>query len=276
ELVATLKAPQGMGHPTGPIDPPHFSPEELLGIISPDVKIPYEAREVIARITDGSRFTEFKPEYGPTLVTGWAEIHGYKVGILANNGVLFAESAEKGAQFIQLCNQVDVPLLFLQNITGFMVGGKYEQEGIIRAGAKMINAVSNSTVPAITIMTGASYGAGNYAMSGRAYRPRFLFTWPNHRIAVMGAKQLAGVLEIIKRDAAAKKGVPVDEKHLGQLRTMIELQMQEESSALFATGHLWDDGIIHPRDTRDVVGICLSILHTKPVEGTTSWGVFRH
>ena len=275
EIVAHLNWRKG-GRPQREVLPPRYDPEELLGIASADLKVPFEAREVIARVADDSRFSEFKPLYGNTLVCGWAHVHGYPVGILANNGVLFSESAEKGAQFIQLCNQIDVPLLFLQNITGFMVGGKYEQEGIIKAGAKMINAVSNSTVPAITIMTGASYGAGNYAMAGRAYNPRYLFTWPNHRIAVMGAKQLAGVLEIIKRDAAAKKGVEVDEKHLGQLRTMIELQMNEESSALFATGHLWDDGIIHPRDTRDVIGICLSTIHTRAVEGTTSWGVFRH
>ncbi len=180
--------------------------------------MPFDAREVIARIVDGSRFSEFKPLYGATLVCGWAHVHGYPVGILANNGILFSESADKGAQFIQLCNQIDMPLLFLQNITGFMVGKKVEQEGIIKHGAKLINAVSNSTVPAITIMTGASYGAGNYAMSGRAYDPRFLFTWPNHRIAVMGGKQLAGVLDIIQREAAAKKGETVDEQRLGVMQ----------------------------------------------------------
>src|ERR1051325_3586974 len=193
---------------------PVFDPDELLGIASADVRVPFEVRDVIARIVDGSEFAEFKPEYGPTLVTGFARIHGFPVGILGNNGVLMSESAGKGAQFIQLCNQQDVPLLFLQNITGFMVGRSYEEDGIIRNGAKLINAVSNSTVPAITIMVGGSYGAGNYAMCGRAYEPRFLFTWPNHRIAVMGPQQLSGVMDILQREAAAKAGQTVDEEKL--------------------------------------------------------------
>ncbi|HBQ17822.1 MAG TPA: acetyl-CoA carboxylase carboxyltransferase subunit, partial [Myxococcales bacterium] len=194
----------------------------------------------------------------------------------ANNGILFTDSSNKGAQFIQLCNQSDVPLLYLQNITGFMVGTKVEQEGIIKAGAKLINAVSNSTVPAITIMMGASYGAGNYGMCGRAYEPRFLFTWPNHRIAVMGGKQLAGVLDLVKREAAAKKGLEVDEQQLNVAKQMIEGQVDNESDAFFASARLWDDGIIDPRDTRDVVGLCLSTTYNAPVAGTTSWGVFRH
>ncbi|MCA9601512.1 MAG: acyl-CoA carboxylase subunit beta, partial [Myxococcales bacterium] len=176
----------------------------------------------------------------------------------------------------QLCNQSDVPLVYLQNTTGFMVGKKYEQEGIIKNGAKLINAVSNSTVPAITIMTGSSYGAGNYAMSGRAYKPRFLFTWPNHKIAVMGGKQLAGVLDIIQRDAAAKKGLEVDEQKLGVMKAMTEKGIDNQSTALFATARLWDDGIIDPRDTRDVLGLSLSAVYNAPVTGTTSWGVFRH
>ncbi len=225
---------------------------------------------------DGSRFSEFKPLYGNTLVCGWARIHGYPVGILANHGILFSESANKGAQFIQLCNQSNVPLLFLQNISGFIVGKKYEQEGIIKNGAKLINAVSNSTVPAITIMIGMSYGAGNYGMCGRAYRPRFLFTWPNHRIAVMGGKQLAGVLEIIQRGAAAKKGREVDEQQLQMAKMMIEQQIDQESDPFFATARIWDDGIIDPRDTRTVVAISLSAAYNAPVNGTTSWGVFRH
>jgi acetyl-CoA carboxylase carboxyltransferase component len=259
-----------------PVEPPLHDPDELLGIASHDIKVPFDAREVIARVVDGSRFSEFKPLYGTTLVCGWAHIHGFPVGILANNGILFSESANKGAQFIQLCNQIDVPLLFLQNITGFMVGKSYEQEGIIKNGAKLINAVSNSTVPAITIMIGASFGAGNYGMSGRAYRPRFLFTWPNHRIAVMGARQLSGVLEIIQRDAAAKKGDAVDEQKLAVGKAMTEQLINKESDPLFATARLWDDGVIDPRDTRTVVAISLSAAYTAPVEGTTSWGVFRH
>ncbi len=258
------------------VEPPKFDPEELLGIVSPDSRVPYDPREVIARLVDGSRFSEFKPLYGNTLVTGWAHLHGFPVGILANHGILFSESANKGAQFIQLCNQSNVPILFLQNITGFMVGRSYEEGGIIKNGAKLINAVSNSTVPAITIMMGASYGAGNYAMSGRAYEPRFLFTWPCHKIAVMGGKQAAGVLEIIQRNAAQKRGEPVDEETLGGMKQMVEYAIDQQSSALYATARLWDDGIIDPRDTRTVLALSLSAAYSRNVEGTTSWGVFRH
>jgi acetyl-CoA carboxylase carboxyltransferase component len=276
EIVAHLNWRKGAAPLPRPIEPPRYDAEELLGIASPDIKVPFDSREVIARIVDGSRFSEFKPLYGTTLVCGWAHLHGFPIGILANNGILFSESAQKGAQFIELCNQSDVPLLFLQNITGFMVGRKYEQEGIIKHGAKLINAVSNSTVPAITIMTGASYGAGNYAMSGRAYAPRFLFTWPNHRIAVMGGKQLAGVLDIIQRESAAKRGEQVDEQKLAMMKAMTEQMIEKESDPYFATARLWDDGIIDPRDTRTVVAIALSAAYSAPVRGTTSWGVFRH
>ncbi|MCC7382487.1 MAG: acyl-CoA carboxylase subunit beta [Deltaproteobacteria bacterium] len=276
EIMAHLNWRKLGPNPARPVEEPIYDPDELLGVASRDVRAPFDAREVIARIVDGSCFSEFKPLYGSTLICGWAYLHGYPIGILANNGILFSESAHKGAQFIQLCNQVDVPLLFLQNITGFMVGRSYEEEGIIKNGAKLINAVSNSTVPAITVMIGASYGAGNYAMAGRAYDPRFLFTWPNHRIAVMGGKQLAGVLEIIKREAAEKKGEQVDEEHLAMAKQMIELQIAEESTALFASARLWDDGIIDPRRTREIVAIGLSTAHTNRVQGTNAWGVFRH
>ena len=276
EIVAHLNWEKA-GHKTPRyIEPPKYDAEELLGIVSADLKIPYDAREIIARLVDGSRFSEFKPLYGHTLVCGWAHIHGYPVGILANNGTLFSESANKGAQFIQLCNQLNIPLLFLQNTTGFMVGTKYEEEGIIKNGAKLINAVSNSKVPAITIMTGASYGAGNYAMCGRAYEPRFLFTWPSHRIAVMGGKQLAGVLDIIKRESAKKKGIEVDESRLEMMKQMIELQIENEADPLFASARLWDDAVIDPRDTRTVIAISLSAAYNREVKGTTSWGVFRH
>ena len=258
------------------IDEPVHDPEDLLGIASMDLRVPFDPREVIARIVDGSRFSEFKALYGRTLVCGWAHLHGYPIGILANHGTLFSESANKGAQFIQLCNQQNIPLLFLQNTTGFMVGQKYEQEGIIKNGAKLINAVSNSSVPAITIMTGASYGAGNYAMVGRSYQPRFLFTWPNHRIAVMGGKQLAGVLDIIQRGAARKRGIEVDEQKLAVMKAMTEKSIEKQSHALYATARLWDDGIIDPRDTRTVLALCLSAAYNAPVEGSTSWGVFRH
>jgi acetyl-CoA carboxylase carboxyltransferase component len=255
---------------------PVYDPDELLGIASMDVRVPFEIREVIARIVDGSEFAEFKPEYGPTLVTGFAHLHGFPIGVLGNNGVLMSESSGKGAQFIHLCNQQNIPLLFLQNITGFMVGRSYEEDGIIRNGAKLINAVSNSTVPAITIMVGGSYGAGNYAMCGRAYDPRFLFTWPNHRIAVMGEKQLSGVMDIIKREAAARARQPIDEQKLELGRKMLEDQISRESDCYFATARLWDDGIIDPRDTRSVIAIALSAAYNAPVEGTMEWGVFRH
>lgn len=276
EIVAHLDWKKHAAPRPRPVEAPLCDPEELLGIASADVRVPFDQREVIARIVDGSRFSEFKPLYGKTMLCGWAHIHGFPVGILANNGTIFSDSANKSAQFIQLCNSSDIPLVFLQNTTGFMVGKKYEQEGIIKNGAKMINAVSNSTVPAITIMTGSSYGAGNYAMSGRAYRPRFLFTWPNHKIAVMGGKQLAGVLDIIQRGAAAKKGIEVDEKMLEVAKMMTEKQIEDQSTALYATARVWDDGIIHPRDTRTVLAISLSAAYNAPVEGTTSWGVFRH
>jgi acyl-CoA carboxylase subunit beta len=257
-------------------DPPKFDIDELLGIASADVRVPFDVREVIARLVDGSRFLEFKPSYGNTLVCGWADIGGFRVGILGNNGVLFSESANKGAQFIQLCNQTDTPLLFLQNITGFMVGKAVEEGGIIKNGAKMINAVSNSTVPAITIMIGGSYGAGNYAMCGRSYNPRFMFTWPNHRIAVMGSEQLAGVLELVKRQAAKRKGKEVNEQELAMLKQMLVGKIDHESTCWAATGRLFDDGVIDPRDTRNVLSMCLSIIHQAPFKGTNAWGTFRH
>ncbi|HEY1557970.1 MAG TPA: carboxyl transferase domain-containing protein [Kofleriaceae bacterium] len=276
ELVAHLDWKKAAAPRPRDVEVPRYEEDELLGIASPDIKVPFDAREVIARICDGSRFSEFKPLYGTTLVCGWAHLCGFPIGILANNGILFSDSAQKGAQFIELCNQTDIPLVFLHNITGFMVGKKVEQEGIIKHGAKLINAVANSTVPAITIMTGASYGAGNYAMCGRAYAPRFLFTWPNHRIAVMGGKQLAGVLDIIQRESAAKRGEAVDEPKLAAMKAMTEQMIDKESDPYFATARLWDDGIIDPRDTRTIVAIALSAAYSAPVHGTTSWGVFRH
>ena len=260
----------------GEFEEPVYSSDELLGIASCDLRIPFEVRDVIARVVDGSRFSEFKPEYGPTLVCGFARIYGYPVAILGNNGVLMSESSGKGAQFIALANQQDIPLLFLQNITGFMVGKTFEEEGIIRNGAKLINAVSNSTVPALTVMIGGSYGAGNYAMCGRAYEPRFLFTWPNHRIAVMGEKQLSGVMDLIKRAAAARARVAVDEEVLNAEREALEGQILRESDCYFATARLWDDGIIDPRDTRTVLAVALSAVHNAEVKGTMEWGVFRH
>lgn len=275
EIVGTLApaAPQYL--PEGSVAPPLYPESELPGILSTDLRIPFDARELIARITDGSRFAEFKPEYGPTLVTGWAEIHGYRIGILANNGVLFSEAANKGAHFIQLCNKNDTPLLFLQNITGFMVGRKYEEEGIIKHGAKLINAVSNSDVPSITLMTGASYGAGNYAMNGRAYRPRFLFSYPHARIAVMGPEQMAGVMEIIQRQAAEKAGLPFDENQARMLREHMIKENEKLSEAWYASGQLWDDGVIDPRETRNHLGMALAVIHNQHFRGSDAYGVFR-
>ncbi len=230
---------------------------------------------MLARILDGSEFEEFKPLYGTTLVTGWGHIGGYPIGVLANNGILFSEESHKGAQFIQLCNRMDVPILFAQNITGFMVGTRYEQGGIIKDGAKLINAVSNSTVPHLTLMMGASYGAGNYGMSGRAYDPRFVFSWPNHRIAVMGPKQLAGVLTIVARQKTEAAGGEFDEAAFAPMRDAFEQQVESQSTALFATGRLWDDGIIDPRDTRSALTMALSAVHSAPIEGAPGYGVFR-
>jgi len=262
--------------PVGPPEPPSHDPAELLGVAPADVRVPFDVREILGRILDGSRFEEFKTLYGAQLVCGWGMLAGYPIGVVANNGILFSEEARKGAQFIQLCNRIDTSILFVQNITGFMVGTRYEQGGIIKDGAKLINAVSNSTVPHLTLMVGASYGAGNYAMAGRAYRPRFVFTWPNHRIAVMGPKQLAGVLSIVRRNAAAAAGKAFDEMADAELAAATEAQIERESTALFATGHLWDDGIIDPRDTRTVLSIALTATHSAPVAGTARFGVVRH
>jgi acetyl-CoA carboxylase carboxyltransferase component len=276
EIVEHFNLPKPPTPQQEDFEEPLYDADELLGIASADVRVPFDVREVIARIVDGSRFSEFKSEYGRTLVTGFARVHGFAVGILGNNGVLMSESSGKGAQFIELCNQQNIPLVFLQNVTGFMVGRTYEEDGIIRNGAKLINAVSNSTVPAITIMIGGSYGAGNYAMCGRAYEPRFLFTWPNHRIAVMGPQQLAGVMDIIKREALIKAKQPVDEEKLSASRIALEAQIERESDCYFATARLWDDGIIDPRDTRTILAISLSAVYSRAVEGTMEFGVFRH
>ena len=242
----------------------------------PTPAFPSIPREVLARVVDGSRFDEFKPLYGTSLVTGWASIHGYPIGVLANHrGVLFSEEAQKATQFIQLANQIDVPLLFLQNTTGYMVGKDYEQAGIIKHGALMINAVTNSSVPHLTVNIGASYGAGNYGMCGRAYEPRFLFSWPNARSAVMGPAQLAGVLSIVARQSAEARGIPFDEEADAVMRAEVEAQIESESEALFLTARLYDDGIIDPHDTRTVLGMCLSVIDNQPISGTRGYGVFR-
>jgi acetyl-CoA carboxylase carboxyltransferase component len=262
--------------PRAEIIEPLEDPEELLGIVPADLKIPFDPREVIARIVDGSDFDEFKPLYGSSLVTGWAELNGYPIGILANaRGVLFSEESQKATQFIQLANRSNTPLLFLHNTTGYMVGKEYEEGGMIKHGSMMINAVANSKVPHISILLGASYGAGHYGMCGRAFDPRFLFAWPSSKSAVMGGAQLAGVISIVGRAAAEARGQVFDEQADAGMRTMIENQIEAESLPMFLSGRLYDDGVIDPRDTRTVVGMCLSAIATAPIEGTENFGVFR-
>jgi acetyl-CoA carboxylase carboxyltransferase component len=276
QIVADLGWRKLGPFPSGPGDEPVHDPDELLGIASVDLRVPFDPRDVIARVVDGSRFDEYKAEYGTSLVTGWAHLHGYPIGILANaRGVLFMAEAEKATEFILLCNQTDTPLLFLQNCTGYMVGAEYEQAGIIKDGAKMINAVTNSTVPHLTVIMGASYGAGNYGMCGRAYGPRFLFAWPGSKMAVMGPQQLAGVLSIVARQAAESSGRPFDEAADDVQRRAIEDQIERESHAFFNTGKIYDDGVIDPRDTRTVLGLALSAVHSNAVEGRRGFGVFR-
>jgi acetyl-CoA carboxylase carboxyltransferase component len=275
EVVAHLNWRKLGPGPTLPADPPLYDPDDLLGIVAKDLRQPFDMREVIARVVDGSRFEEFKPLYGPTLVTGWASIHGYPVGILGNNGALLSESSEKAAQFIQLCNQIDVPLLFLHNITGYIVGTDFEQRGITKDGSKMINAVSNSTVPHLTVIVGASYGAGNYGMSGRAFGTRFAFTWPTAKIAVMGPKQMAGVMTIVQRAAAERRGEKFDEEANAKRVERVEFWAEERSKGLFATSRVSDDGMIDPRDTRTILGIALSACHNNVVSGTKEFGTWR-
>lgn len=255
---------------------PKYDTEELIGIVPADLRIPFDPREVIARVVDGSDFDEFKAVYGSSLVTGWARVHGYPIGILANaRGVLFSEESQKATQFIQLANRSNTPLLFLHNTTGYMVGKAYEEGGMIKHGSMMINAVSNSTVPHISLLIGASYGAGHYGMCGRAYDPRFLFAWPSAKAAVMGGAQLAGVISIVSRAAAEARGQQVDEAADAALRAAIEAQIEAESLPMFLSGRLYDDGVIDPRDTRTVLGMCLSAIANGPVEGTSNFGVFR-
>jgi 3-methylcrotonyl-CoA carboxylase beta subunit len=254
--------------------PPRYAQEELYGVISADPKKPYEVREVVARIVDGSEFDEFKARYGTTLVTGFARIWGYPVAILANNGILFSESALKGAHFIELATQRRIPLLFLQNITGFMVGPKYEAGGIARDGAKLVTAVSCAQVPKFTVIIGGSYGAGNYGMCGRAYGPRFLWMWPNARISVMGGEQAATVLATVRRDAIEAKGGQWSAEEEEAFRAPIRAQYEREGHPYFASARLWDDGIIDPADTRRVLGLAISASLSAPVEAT-GYGIFR-
>ncbi|MCE9686772.1 MULTISPECIES: carboxyl transferase domain-containing protein [Shewanella] len=260
-------------HP-GQVKAPKYDINELYGIVGTDLKKPFDVKEVIARLVDDSDFDEFKANYGATLVCGFARVHGYPVGIVANNGILFSESAQKGAHFIELCCQRKIPLLFLQNITGFMVGKKYEHEGIAKHGAKMVTAVSCATVPKFTVIIGGSYGAGNYGMCGRAFEPTMMWMWPNARISVMGGEQAAGVLATVRRDGLARKGLdwPVEEEQA--FKAPIVAQYDKEGHPYHASARLWDDGIIDPAQTRDVVGLALSAALNAPIEDTR-FGVFR-
>ncbi|MDH7784367.1 3-methylcrotonyl-CoA carboxylase beta subunit [Ochrobactrum sp. 19YEA23] len=273
-IAANLNSEKCSFIPKGEGAAPLYDPEELLGVVSADTRIPYDVREVIARLVDGSDFDEFKARYGATLVCGFASIYGMPVGIIANNGVLFSEAATKGAHFIELCCQRNIPLIFLQNITGFMVGRKYEAEGIAKHGAKLVTAVATANVPKLTMLIGASYGAGNYGMAGRAYSPRFLWTWPNSRIAVMGGEQAAGVLATVKRDGIERTGGTWSAEEEAEFKRPTLEMFERQSHPLYASARLWDDGVIDPRKCREVLGLSLSATLNAPVE-PTRFGLFR-
>jgi 3-methylcrotonyl-CoA carboxylase beta subunit len=273
-IVSTLNTRKTLpADVTTPEDPAHDA-SELYGIVNADRRRPYDVREVIARLVDGSRFDEFKQRYAPTIVTGFARLHGFLVGIVANNGVLFSESALKATHFIELCNQRGAPLLFLQNITGFMVGQQYERGGIAKDGAKMVHAVANSVVPKFTVIIGGSFGAGNYGMCGRAYEPRLLWMWPNARISVMGGEQAAGVLTTIKRDQLAREGKTLDEREEQTIRRPILEKYEEEGSPYYSTARIWDDGILDPAQTREALALGLSAAFNAPIP-PPKFGVFR-
>ncbi len=274
QAVAGLGPPQGEPLARRAPAAPGGDVEDLLSLVPADLRQPYDVRQVIARIVDGGDLDEFKARYGTTLVTGFAHIEGWPVGILANNGVLFSESAQKGAHFIELCAQRKIPLVFLQNITGFMVGREYEAGGIARNGAKLVTAVATAAVPKVTVIIGGSYGAGNYGMAGRAYQPRFLWTWPNARISVMGGAQAAGVLATVRREGIERKGGSWSEEDEAAFKQPILDQFEEQSHPLYASARLWDDGVIDPRKTRDVLALSLAAALKAPIE-ETRFGVFR-
>ena len=273
QAVGNLNRGPGLAVAAG-FEPPAYDPEELLDVVPADLRTPYDIREVIMRLVDGSRFDEFKARFGETLVTGFAHVEGMPVGLVANNGVLFSEAASKGAHFIELCSQRNIPLVFLQNITGFMVGRKYENEGIARHGAKMVTAVATTNVPKITMIVGGSFGAGNYGMAGRAYQPNFLWTWPNSRISVMGGPQAAGVLATVKRDAMERAGQDWSTEAEAAFKRPTEEMFARQSHPLYASARLWDDGIIDPRKSRDVLSLSLRAALNAPIEDTR-FGVFR-
>ncbi|HEX2492409.1 MAG TPA: carboxyl transferase domain-containing protein, partial [Steroidobacter sp.] len=273
-IVANLNRQKHVCLETVPAEDPLYDPQELYGVVPDDPRKPFEVREVIARVVDGSRFDEFKQLYGTTLVCGFAHIFGHPVGIVANNGILFSESAQKSAHFIELCCQRGVPLVFLQNITGFMVGRKYEAGGIAKDGAKMVTAVACAKVPKFTVVIGGSFGAGNYGMCGRAYSPRFLWMWPNARISVMGGEQAAGVLAQVRRDNLEAQGKSWSHEEENAFKEPIRRQYETQGHPYYASARLWDDGIIDPVDTRMVLGLGISAAMNAPIE-RTNFGVFR-
>ncbi|HEX7320104.1 MAG TPA: carboxyl transferase domain-containing protein [bacterium] len=273
-IVENLGATQKFHLERSAPEPPHYDPRELYGVIPKDLRKSFDMREVIARLADRSEFQEFKELYGPTLVCGFARVMGYPVGILANNGVLFSESSQKGAHFIELCSVRKIPLLFLQNITGFIVGKRYEHQGIAKDGAKLVHAVANAQVPKFTVIIGGSYGAGNYGMCGRAYDPRLLFMWPAAKICVMGGEQAADVLTDIKVKALQKEGKKLKPEDVDEIRKPMLAKYEFESSAYYSTAHLWDDGIIDPLDTREVIGLSIAMSLNAPVPDHR-FGVFR-
>jgi 3-methylcrotonyl-CoA carboxylase beta subunit len=273
-IVGNLNRVKPVDLAVGSVEEPIYDPAEIYGIIPTDTRKPYDVREIIARVVDGSRFDEFKARYGTTLVTGFAKLYGYPVGIVANNGILFGESAQKGAHFIELCGQRNIPLLFLQNITGFMVGRKYENGGIAKDGAKMVTAVSTVQVPKITVLIGGSFGAGNYGMCGRAYSPRFLWMWPNSRISVMGGEQAASVLSTVRRDGIEAKGGQWSAEDEEAFKAPIRDQYEAQGHPYYATARLWDDGVVDPAQTRRLLGLSLSASLNAPIQ-PTKFGVFR-
>ena len=273
-IVANLNRVKPVNLALGDGEEPLYDPEEIHGILPTDTRKPYDVREIIARIVDGSRFDEFKTRYGATLVTGFAQLYGYPVGVVANNGILFSESAQKGAHFIELCGQRGIPLLFLQNITGFMVGRKYENGGIAKDGAKMVTAVSTVQVPKLTVLIGGSFGAGNYGMCGRAYSPRFLWTWPNSRISVMGGEQAASVLATVRRDGIEAAGGVWSREDEETFKAPIRAQYEEQGHPYYATARLWDDGVVDPAQTRRILGLSLSAALNAPI-APTRFGLFR-
>ncbi|MEI4470778.1 carboxyl transferase domain-containing protein [Frigidibacter sp. MR17.24] len=274
QAVASLNRPRPPGLERAAPEPPLYDPDEMLGVVPADLRTPYDIREVIARIVDGSRLDAFKPRYGETLVTGFAHVMGIPVGIVANNGVLFSESAQKGAHFVELCSQRRIPLVFLQNITGFMVGRAYEAGGIAKDGAKLVTAVATTSVPKVTLLVGGSFGAGNYGMCGRAYQPRFLWTWPGSRIAVMGGEQAAGVLATVRRDGIERRGGQWSPEDEAAFKAPTIEMFARQSHPLYAAARLWDDGIVDPRRSREVLALSLAASLNAPI-GDTRFGVFR-